>query len=180
MSGSRLRCVVDTNVAHAANGRAGVSDACVAECIKTLRRITENGHVFLDNRGLIFDEYRGKRSLSGQPGAGDMFVKWVHDHQYNLTWCTLVPITPKGTVPRGSPPTDFEEFPDDPELEGFHPKDRKFVAVAAGHPERPPILEATDCKWWGWNNALKKCRIQVEFLCPKEIADKYREKMGEM
>jgi len=181
MSSGRLRCVVDTNVARAANerratnGGADVSEACVAECIKTLRRIMEDGHVFLDDWGLIFDEYRRNLSLSGQPGAGDMFVKWVHDHQYNLTWCTLVPITPKGTVSRGDPPTDFVEFPDHPGLRDFDPSDRKFVAVAAAHPEHPPILNATDTDWWIARKALEERGITVEFLCP-EIEEIHKRK----
>ncbi len=52
----------------------------------------------------------------------------------------------------------------------------KFVAVAAAHPSRPPILQGFDSKWWGWRRALEESHIVVEFLCPEEIARKFEEK----
>ena len=167
-----MRCLIDTNVAKTANVRANASDACILECVRALRQIIKNGHLFLDDRGLIFDEYRKNLSLSGQPGAGDMFLKWVHDHQYVPSRCTLVAITPKG---REEPPVDFKEFPDHPELRDFHGKDRKFVAVAAAHPEHPPILNATDTDWWIARRALEECGIRVVFICP-EIEEVHRRK----
>ena len=176
MSSARLRCVVDTNVARVANGSPDVSDACVAECIKTLRRIKENGHVFLDDMGLIFKEYRGNLSLSGQGGSGNMFMKWVNDHQYNPQRCTLVRITPKSGSFQDGTPLDFEEFPEHPDLHDFDPSDRKFAAVAAGHPEHPPILNATDTDWLIAIKALTESGIKVVFLCP-EIEEVHRRKV---
>ncbi|MBN2209647.1 MAG: hypothetical protein JW759_10185 [Candidatus Coatesbacteria bacterium] len=133
----------------------------------------EDGHVFLDDMGLIFKEYLKKLSLSGQGGAGNMFMKWVHNYQYNPTRCTLVPITPKGPE---DPPTDFEEFPDDLDSLKFDRSDRKFVAVARAHPERPPILNATDTDWCIFREALAACDIQVVFICP-EIEETYARKV---
>jgi hypothetical protein len=60
-------------------------------------------------------------------------------------------------------------FPDDPDLAQFDPSDRKFVAVAAAHPERPPILQAADSKWLAWEKPLRRHDITVEFLCPDDI-----------
>ena len=57
------------------------------------------------------------------------------------------------------------------------PKSGKFVAVDHAHKDKPPILQATDSKWWGWQGALKEVGIEVEFLCPKHIETKYKEKM---
>ncbi|MHB8205526.1 MAG: hypothetical protein ACYDHG_17735 [Desulfomonilaceae bacterium] len=53
-----------------------------------------------------------------------------------------------------------------------------FVAVAEAHPAKPPILQATDCKWLGWKNALEKEGIIVNFLCPDYVALHYEEKRG--
>ncbi len=104
-----------------------------------------------------------------------MFLKWVHDHQYNPTRCTLVAITPRSGGSGDDPPTDFVEFPDHPDLEDFHWKDRKFVAVAAAHPEHPPILNATDTDWCIARKALAECGIHVISICP-EIEGVYRRK----
>ena len=81
-------------------------------------------------------------------------------------------------TPKAGDPTGFEEFPDHPGLAGFDVSDRVFVAVSAAHPEKPPIVEASDSKWWGWKDALEQCGVRVGFLCPDELARKYREKTG--
>ena len=47
--------------------------------------------------------------------------------------------------------------------------DRKFVAVANAHPAKPPILQSTDSKWWGWKEALQEVGITVHFLCPEYV-----------
>jgi len=66
--------------------------------------------------------------------------------------------------------TKFEEFPADQALEDdFDPDDRKFVAVANAHPEKPPILEAADSKWLGWEAKLALHGIRLEFLCRDEL-----------
>lgn len=71
----------------------------------------------------------------------------------------------------------IESFPDDPALAAFDPADRKFVAVAAVCPEKPPILQAADSKWWDWAKALKRHGLKVEFLCPEDIA-RFRARKG--
>ncbi len=50
--------------------------------------------------------------------------------------------------------------------------DRKFVAVANAHPDKPPIMHATDSKWWAWKDALKDVGITVHFLCPDYVKAK--------
>lgn len=82
-------------------------------------------------------------------------------------------------TPRPEDPRDFEEFPRDEALSGFDPSDRKFVAVSCAHSERPPILEATDSKWWGLWEALQRCGVDVRFLCPKDIKEIHERKGGE-
>jgi hypothetical protein len=60
----------------------------------------------------------------------------------------------------------------------FDNSDRKFVAVANAHPDKPEILQATDSKWWGWKDALAKVGITVSFMCPEYVRIKYEEKIG--
>jgi hypothetical protein len=64
---------------------------------------------------------------------------------------------------------NFLEFPVDRALKNFDRSDRKFVAVALAHPERPPILQAVDSKWWGFKDALNRNGVRVEFLCPDDL-----------
>jgi len=41
-------------------------------------------------------------------------------------------------------------------------------------------LQAVDSKWWGWKEALSECGIEVIFLCPDDIAEKYAKKIGDI
>ncbi|MCP4749267.1 MAG: hypothetical protein GY866_00095, partial [Proteobacteria bacterium] len=72
----------------------------------------------------------------------------------------------------------YDEFPEHDGLKNFDISDRKFVAVANAHPDKPPILEATDSNWWGWKDSLAEIGITVTFLCPAYAEGKYSEKMG--
>jgi hypothetical protein len=158
--------VVDTNVAVVANDASLPADTpitrpldCVAACIKALIELTEAGHLVLDTAGLIFDEYKTYLNFSGQPGVGDVFMKWVHDRQWNPEFCTRVEITPDSSK-------GFVEFPDDPELAAFDWSDRKFVAVARAHGKDVRILQAVDeDAWVQAEGVLRENGAPVQFLC---------------
>ena len=136
MSG-RLRCVLDTNVIVAADGRASVSPKCVRECVSAVSRLLDDdGHLFLDDLGLIEREYRRNIDQEGQPGIGVRFMKWLLTNKYNRKRCTVTKLT------RSDSSKAFEEFPDHRELERFDPSDRVFVAVSASQARRPPIWPA--------------------------------------
>lgn len=167
------RCVIDTNVAVTANGRhAAASPECVIATARSLQTVMVSGHVFIDDAGLILAEYRANLDSRGQRGPGDVFLKWLLTNEWAQDRVSRVAITPK-TADR----TDFEELPRSRDGVSYDPSDRKFLAVAAAHPEHPPILQATDSKWWGWKKSLAHAGISIHFLCP-EIEQKYREKMG--
>ena len=76
-------------------------------------------------------------------------------------------------------PADLKTFRSVAGLDDFDPSDRKFVAVANAHPEKPPILEALDSKWWGWRDALSAAGITVLFLCETEVKETYERKFPE-
>ncbi len=169
-------CVVDTNVLKIANLAAqpdsdsDVPDICVLSCIEAVEHVIKKRGIVLDAGDEIFDEYRQQLSMKGQPGVGDAFMKWVHDHRYSLPDRQRVQITANDD--------SYDEFPAHEDLNNFDKSDRKFVAVSNAHPDKPPILQATDSKWWGWKKALKECSIIVQFICPEYIETKYQEKMG--
>lgn len=170
------KCLVDTNVPKTANlatqpdPESNVPDACVLACIEAVEHVIKKRGLVIDAGDEIFDEYRQQLSMKGQPGVGDRFMKWVHDNRWSLPDSHRVNITKNGE--------SYDEFPIHDGLDDFDKSDRKFVAAANAHCEKPPILQATDSKWWGWKDALAEVGITVHFLCPEYAKVKHSEKMG--
>ena len=119
----------------------------------------------LDDRWIILREYMRNLRSNGAD-VGDRFLGWILANRDKR--CDLVPITPVA----GSE-NEFEEFPDDPALEGFDPDDRKFFAVAVAHSEKPPILQAVDSQWWDFRYALRENGVTVAFICEDDIQRLY-------
>ena len=169
------KCLVDTNVPKTANLATNPekipSDLsnCVLNCVKAIEHVVNNGGLVIDSGDEIFFEYRQNLSLSGQPGIGDRFMKWVHDNRWKLPEEDRVTITKNND--------SYDEFPHHVKLSNFDRSDKKFIAVANAHPHKPQILEATDSKWWGWKDPLMEKGITVNFLCPDYVKTKHAEKM---
>lgn len=156
--------VVDTNVVLVANGQHGdVSRECVATCALRLQAVMQNGKLALDDGFHILSEYQNKTKPKVGKGPGDAFVKWALQNNPN-------PHRVERVALREHAARAFASFPNDAALANFDPSDRKFVAVAAAHPKKPPILQAADSKWLDWEKPLRRHRITVEFLCPNDIA----------
>ncbi len=187
-----MKAIVDTNVLIAANARncPQANPACVQRCVQLLQKIKIAGILVLDDAWLIIKEYKVEVSQTGQPGVGDAFLKWALVNQANPRHCERISITQESSEnlyasidlvnPRhceriSITPTDenyqFAEFPDDLALAKFDPSDRKFVAVALTHPDRPAIYNAVDSDWKIHQLALEKHGIQIEFLCPDCLKD---------
>ena len=170
MSGLSKKRVVDTNVPITAN-RASKPltipqelNACVLSCIDEIERVVKHGGLVLDDSGEIFEEYLNNLSLRGQPGAGDAFVVWVYNNQWNPEKVDRISITRENE--------SYREFPNNPSLVGFDISDRKFIAVANAHPDKPLVLQATDIAWWEYKNTLAHCGISVCFICEDYIRQK--------
>ncbi len=165
-----MSVVIDTNVALVANGKHdAASDGCINMCIDALLE-ARNNIVLIDDDFLILKEYKQNLSFSGQPGIGDAFFKWLWSNQANIVCCKQITITPVDCTDRV-----FEEFPQDPDLNGFDPSDRKFVAVAIASGEFPYILNAADTDWWNFREPLARHGVRVQFLCQNLMA---RERNG--
>lgn len=158
--------VIDTNVLHVANNNSEqAGPACVLNVIARLEKVRDSNRVALDDSGFILQEYLDQRfHFSGQPGFGDAFFKWLFENQANESVCESVTVTPLDSHGR-----DFDEFPDDPDLNDFDPSDRKFVAVALASPNAPPVLNAVDSDWWDFREALESNGVEIKFLCPGQF-----------
>ncbi len=160
MNAARTEVVLDTNVAVVSNGKteqAGLD--CEENCVAALTRIRESQILLVDDRNLIRDEYMRNLDMSGQPGPGDAFFRWLWRNKDNERHCRKVAITPNDE--RG-----FDEFPDDPDLAGFDADDRKFAAVAIAAGSAPKILNASDTDWRDYRQELRRHGVDVDFLCP--------------
>jgi hypothetical protein len=167
------RCVVDTNVVMTADGRNAIaSEACRAASGRALQGVMNGGHLFVDDRGLIVKEYLGNVQTR-QPTLGSTFLKWVLNNQWHPRRVSRVSVTP---TPGAA--TEFAELAVPPSGTAYDPSDQKFLAVASAHPDRPPVLQTLDSKWWGWQKALSAGGVTVHFLCPSEIADTYAKKLS--
>ena len=157
--------VVDVNVAIVANQKASHADInCVLACVGILSEIRERGMVIIDDTMRILWEYMGYLRIAGQPGVGDLFMKWVWENQAVIERCEKVPLTPI----LGNP-EEFAEFPADPKLNAFDRSDRKYVAVALGSRNHPTVLNAVDTDWWEHREALKRNGVRLRFLCPQHM-----------
>jgi hypothetical protein len=168
------KCVIDTNVPIVANLALDPESIphelsnCVLKCIEVMEYITQSGCLVIDDGDEIFHEYRSQLSLSGQPGMGDAFLKWVHDHRWVNPKIDQVIINKTGRT--------YREFPDDKRLAGFDASDKKFVAAANAHTSKPPIIEATDSKWWAFRKILAENGVNVLFICEDYVRTKFTRK----
>jgi len=165
-----MKAVIDTNVLRIASGQHDeVSPDCVSICVRYLQEMQRSGVAVVDDGYRILGEYLKNPSLLRTNEVGGQFLKWLLQNQGNRTRLELVPLTE-------TEKDRFVEFPD-PELEiHFDPPDRKFVAVAYAHTEKPPVWQAGDCKWIDWWPALKTHGVSVEFLCINDASKFYMKK----
>ncbi|MFT6164475.1 MAG: hypothetical protein ACJA1T_000486 [Zhongshania aliphaticivorans] len=161
--------VIDTNVLLVANEQhEQASPECVFTCVQKLLWAQQHGVVVIDDAYRIISEYYNKPDINGTR-TGDAFLKWLLQNQSNTDRVHQVLITETN-------PDHFVEFPDQALQPDFDAPDRKFPAVANAHHNKPPILQAADCKWLNWWLALHATGITVDFVCPVDICGFYRKK----
>ena len=165
-----MKAVIDTNVLRVAAGQhSDVSDECVVKCIEQLLAMQTSGVLVIDDGHKLLEEYLKNPPLMQSKQVGGKFLKWLLQNQGNTARVEQVTITETA-------PECFAEFPDAALQAAFDPSDRKFVAVANAHPDKPPIWQAADCKWLSWWPALRDNGVAVEFLCADDVCRFYRKK----
>lgn len=64
---------------------------------------------------------------------------------------------------------EYQELPKDHDLNGFDPKDRKFIAVAIAHHQYEaqiaPIVQSADMKWKNFVSTFAQYHVEIEFIC---------------
>lgn len=155
-----MKAVVDTNVAIAANGRnTHASLECQYECIELLQKLTADGgrhQIYLDEGERILDEYRAYLYHRGEPGVGDSFYRFLHDHMYSENRVRRVAIAPIEDETRG-----FAELPPN----GLDVSDRKFLAVALT--AKATVVNAMDTDWHKQAEFIADLGVKVKQLCPE-------------
>lgn len=161
--------VIDTNVLLVANQQhEDISEECVLACTQKLLWAKQQGIVVIDDAYRIISEYCNKPDVNG-PRVGDVFLKWLLQNQSNPKCVNKVPITETDE-------DHFAEFPDQALQPQFDAPDRKFPAVANAHADKPPVMQAADCKWLNWWPALHAAGIVVDFVCPVDVCGFYGNK----
>ncbi len=161
------KAVVDTNVLLVANGQhEDASRACRQRCIEELTALQQQGVVVIDDGYRILVEYQRKTQPHSPKGVGDKFLKWLLQNQANRKRVHRVTISETAQ-------DEYAEFPAPALQAAFDPPDRKFAAVANAHPDKPPVWQATDCKWLHWWQALASRGVTVSFLCPDDVCRFY-------
>ena len=154
--------VVDTNVLLVAEGRhEAASEECVLSCVDRLQAIMASATVVVDDGYRVLGEYQHKLDSTGGKGVGTAFLKWLMQNQAKPARVTHVTLTEVAA-------NRFAEFPVAALEADFDPSDRKFPAISNAHAQKPPILQAVDCKWLRWWPDLAAAGIRVEFLCPDD------------
>ena len=145
---------------------------CARECVRFIRDFLTNpeARLVLDDEGRILKEYRNARNVGVAPNLATSFSIWAHQHiaMECQDFIHLVEIAEN----------EYKEYPDDVQLKEFDPPDRKYIALAYKHPEKPPIVEASDSKWWGIKDALKNYDIDLLFIDEEYIKNKFEQKIG--
>lgn len=168
--------VIDTNVLMVANEDAPPEQAdlpCVRACVVRLAAIQTgeaSEKVVLDEGDRLLGEYRETLKSSRQPSTGHVFLHWLFQAGWDTARCDRVRITCTNEDSQ-----HFEEFPDHDGLEEFDVSDRKFVATANAHAAKPPLLQAVDPKWMGWEGALNECGLRIEWICRENAERLYQD-----
>lgn len=164
--------VIDTNVLMVANEDYPPEQAdedCVRACLDRLIAIQsgQSGErVVLDDGERLLGEYQETLQSGQQPSTGHAFLLWLYQVGWDPALCDRVPLHCLDEDNQ-----IFSEFPPHPGLTEFDVSDRKFVATANAHPEKPVLLQAVDVKWRGWEPALNECGLTIEWL-HRETADR--------
>ena len=174
MSASKTLNIIDTNVIiEAGKTDRNLSESeneCAEKCADFLIEWNKNPDsvVVVDDDWEILGEY--ERVINREYSKAELQKNAV-----GAFWRILFQRMNEVNLQRTGE-NEYAVFPADPALDEFDPPDKKFIAAACAHPEHPPVVEGTDCKWLKYRDALSGHGVRIEFLCPEYIRANYRHK----
>lgn len=168
------RIVLDTNVPVKASIPP---NECLAEelemqkaCMEYIRELTikQDKKLVLDMNFEILKEY--ENNVLKNSNMGKLFFKWLYGYYSKILPEDIIKLEKNQSG-------EYINYPYDDETKGFDESDKKFVALANAHPDKPPIIEAADGKWLGYESAFAKYGIHIEFLDRKYAQKMYEKKI---
>ena len=168
------KIILDTNVP----AKAAVSPAtCPPEELKMQKACMEyigelvkskEKKLVLDLDHEIWKEYHN--NVCNSSNIGKIFFRWLYEYYATISPEDHIKLN-KGSDGK------YVDYPYDVETQGFDESDKKFVALANAHQEKPPIIEAADGKWLGYEQSFAKYGIHIEFLDREYAKKMYEQKI---
>ena len=168
------RIILDTNVPAKASAapqlcpeeELEMQRACIEYIGELVRR--SDKELVLDLDYEIWKEYHN--NVSKETGMGKLFFRWLYDY------CNI--ILPQDHIKLEKDKNgQYIDYPYDEHTKDFDESDKKFVALSNAHANKPPIIEAADGKWIGYEEAFKKYGIHIEFLDRDYVQRMYEQKI---
>ncbi|MCW1966506.1 MAG: hypothetical protein KIH69_000115 [Anaerolineae bacterium] len=145
--------VIDTNVFVAASGDSSASLQCELAAFQFIAALKDTqDHVIVDHDFKILGEYLNNLKQAAIPQSiGFELYKRLHDEGRFDYQIIAFDDAGYAILPHTCQTQDLN--------------DRKFVAVALAHPDRPNIYNATDSDWKNDQAKLAECGVCVVQLC---------------
>lgn len=154
--------VVDTNVFVAAQGDAThLSQPCQQTALSFVRDLGYKHTIAVDQTRKIINEYRN--NIPRLSAIDTLLNKMLTTGRIDMV---AVAFDDNGDaiLPNACQMKDRS--------------DRKFVAVALTHPNKPPICNASDTDWLENEKELNACEVQMMHLCERETREKFAAKQA--
>lgn len=172
--GQMSKIILDTNVPT----KASISPQLCHEnelemqkkCMKYIGDLVNNKEtkLVLDADFEILKEYQN--NVCKNSNMGKIFFKWLYNYYNQIQPEDIIKLEKNRSG-------QYMDFPYDDDTENFDESDKKFIALANAHAEKPPIIEAADGKWLGYEAAFAKYGIIIEFLDRKYAQRMYEQKI---
>lgn len=168
------KIILDTNVPVKASVLP--ESCCVNElvmqkkCMEYINDLvnSKDSKIVLDMDFEILNEYRN--NVSDKSNMGKIFFRWLYNYYSH--------IQPEDNIKLVKDECGkYLKFPYDKDTKSFDESDKKFIALANAHREKPPIVEAADGKWLGYEEAFAKYGITIEFIDRDYAQKMYEQKI---
>lgn len=155
------KIIMDTNVAvKAATPQQDCKDEELdmqEKCMEFIGEFVNNpeSKLVLDLDYEIIKEYRNR--IPKNTNIGQIFLRWFDTYIGRISFEDFLKLDKDRDG-------NYTMFPLESRTEKFDLSDRKFVALSRAHSEHPPIVEATDGKWFGFKDVFEEYGVHIEFL----------------